>query len=176
MVRTGHNVGKDTENKTPRKWRPNVVRKKLYSAALDRLIRIKVCTSVLRTIDKNGGLDEYLLGEKPQRIKELGMFGWLLRWRLMQSPVVQERFRLERLRLGLVDEEPKATTTGMQGEQISQEELVHQIEQFDSELEQQQADELAAEGEVPSDALAGPESIPAEITIPENVNQPEHRA
>ena len=40
---------------------------------------------MLRTIDKCGGLDGYLLGNKAQRIKELGVKGWELRWRVMQS-------------------------------------------------------------------------------------------
>lgn len=57
---------------------------------------------VLRTIDKVGGLDEYLLGEKAMRIKELGPWGWKLRWRIMQSETVFQRFESERMRLGLV--------------------------------------------------------------------------
>lgn len=57
---------------------------------------------VLRTIDKVGGLDEYLLGDKPMRIKELGPWGWKLRWRIMQSEVIFERFAMERVKLGLV--------------------------------------------------------------------------
>ena len=56
---------------------------------------------VLRTIDKVGGLDEYLLGDKPARIKELGLEGWRLRWMVMNSRKVRDRFREERLRLGL---------------------------------------------------------------------------
>lgn len=56
---------------------------------------------VLRTIDKVGGLDEYLLGGKRARVKELGMGGWALRWRVWQTEMVTERFRRERERLGV---------------------------------------------------------------------------
>ncbi len=42
---------------------------------------------VLRTMDKVGGLDEYLMGEKPARIKELGVEGWRLRWMVMRRRV-----------------------------------------------------------------------------------------
>lgn len=56
---------------------------------------------VLRTIDKVGGLDEYLLGGKAARVKELGMGGWALRWRIWQTEMVRERFRRERERLGV---------------------------------------------------------------------------
>ncbi len=56
---------------------------------------------VLRTIDKVGGLDEYLLGNKPARIKELGVEGWRLRWEVMRTPKIRERIKAERVRLGL---------------------------------------------------------------------------
>lgn len=56
---------------------------------------------VLRTIDKVGGLDEYLLGGKRARVKELGMGGWELRWRIWQTDMVAERFRREREALGV---------------------------------------------------------------------------
>jgi len=55
----------------------------------------------MRTIDKVGGLDEYLLGEKSGRVRELGMGGWALRWRLMRTEKVRERFRLQRVAMGL---------------------------------------------------------------------------
>ncbi len=54
----------------------------------------------LRTIDKEGGLDNYLLGEKPARIKELGMGGWLLRWRIMNTNHVRRRVEQERQTAG----------------------------------------------------------------------------
>lgn len=55
----------------------------------------------MRTIKKCGGLDEYLLGEKPGRIKELGMEGWRLRWELLQTREVRKRYAGEREKLGL---------------------------------------------------------------------------
>jgi len=56
---------------------------------------------VLRTIDKLGGLDEYLLGEKETRIRELGESGWWLRWAIMQTAGVKKQFAAEREALGL---------------------------------------------------------------------------
>jgi large subunit ribosomal protein L28 len=47
--------------KTRRKFRPNVFFKKLYSETLDAMVRFHVTTSALRSIDKAGGLDNYIL-------------------------------------------------------------------------------------------------------------------
>lgn len=101
-IRFGHNVSEKHNVKTPRKWRPNVQRKRLWSKALKCWVQTRVTTRVLRTVDKVGGLDEYLLGNKPMRIKELGPWGWKLRWRIMQSEAIFQRFTEERVRLGLV--------------------------------------------------------------------------
>ncbi|KAK5175690.1 uncharacterized protein LTR77_000829 [Saxophila tyrrhenica] len=118
-IQFGNNVGPKFETKTRRTWHPNVFRKRLYSRALDRYVQIKVTTRVMRTIDKLGGLDEYLLGEKEARIKELGVSGWWLRWAIMQTRDVRERFLQERQLLGLpkegieaMIEEPEATVEG----------------------------------------------------------------
>ncbi|KAK4149669.1 ribosomal L28 family-domain-containing protein [Chaetomidium leptoderma] len=104
-IRFGNNVSERNEIKTRRKWRPNVHHKRLWSASLGVFVRTRVTTRVLRTVDKAGGLDEYLLGRKPQRVKDLGPWGWRLRWRIMQSPAVRERFANERAALGLPPKE-----------------------------------------------------------------------
>ncbi|OQO08575.1 hypothetical protein B0A48_06445 [Cryoendolithus antarcticus] len=101
QIQFGNNVSGRFETKTRRKWRPNIRAKKLYSRALGRTVQVRVSTRVLKTIDKLGGLDEYLLGEKEARIRELGESGWWLRWAVMQTGAVRERFRREREVLGL---------------------------------------------------------------------------
>ena len=83
-------------------WRPNVHNKKLWSNHLGRFVQVKVVARVLRTIDKLGGLDEYLVGnDSPARIKDLGVTGWALRWRVMQTKGYRDRAAAERRRLGL---------------------------------------------------------------------------
>lgn len=104
-IRFGNNVSEKNEIKTRRKWRPNVQHKRLWSASLGVYVRTRVTTRVLRTVDKVGGLDEYLLGIKPQRVKDLGPWGWRLRWRIMQTPSVRERFAEQREALGLPPKE-----------------------------------------------------------------------
>ena len=103
-LRFGNNVSEKYKVKTPRKWRPNVHSRRLWAESLGVHVRTRVTTRVLRTIDKVGGLDEYLLGSKSARIMELGPWGWKLRWRVMQTPSIKERFLEERKAMGLPDE------------------------------------------------------------------------
>ncbi|ODV57829.1 mitochondrial 54S ribosomal protein bL28m ASCRUDRAFT_78353 [Ascoidea rubescens DSM 1968] len=70
--------------KNRRKWKLNVLKKKLWSETLGKLIEVKVVASVLRTIEKEGGIDNYLIKEKSARIKELGPFGWQLRYQVLR--------------------------------------------------------------------------------------------
>lgn len=100
-IRFGNNVSTKGKNKSRRAWRPNILNKRLFSKALNRHVQIRVSSRVLRTIDKLGGLDEYLLGEKETRIRELGESGWWLRWAIMQTNAVKNRFAAERVALGL---------------------------------------------------------------------------
>ncbi|KAF9634092.1 putative 54s ribosomal protein l24 protein [Lasiodiplodia theobromae] len=137
-IQFGNNVAKKSELKTRRQWRPNIQRKTLFSRALNRGVRVRVASRVLRTIDKVGGLDEYLLGEKSARIKELGMGGWLLRWRLMQTDRVKKRYALQREQLGLPrDSLFDEQTRGMSGEKVSEEEMAEQVKYYDSMLEKE---------------------------------------
>ncbi|KAF9698588.1 hypothetical protein EKO04_003514 [Ascochyta lentis] len=101
MIQFGNNVSRKTETKTRRKWTPNVLSKSLYSVALKKRIKLRVTSNVMKTIDREGGLDEYLLKDSVQRVKELGPTGWALRWTLMQRPAVIDRLRAEAAALGL---------------------------------------------------------------------------
>ncbi|KAI9783038.1 MAG: 39S ribosomal protein L24, mitochondrial [Candelina submexicana] len=131
-IQFGNKISERTEIKTRRHWRPNIQHKRLWSASLEEWLKIRVAPRVLRTIDKVGGLDEYLLGEKPARIKELGMGGWRLRWRIMQTDVVRERYRLEREKLGLPESE---VNLAMDGSVVDEEELEDQSKRYDRDLE-----------------------------------------
>lgn len=101
-IQFGNKVSEKNALKSRRAWRPNIHSKRLWSDALGRFVHVKVQARVLRTVDKCGGLDEYLLGEKPGRVKELGVEGWRLRWLVMGTGKVRRRVGAEREALGLV--------------------------------------------------------------------------
>ena len=58
-VMSGNNVS-HAKNKTKRKFLPNLQNVKFFSKSLDRFFSMKVSTRALRSVEKNGGLDDYL--------------------------------------------------------------------------------------------------------------------
>lgn len=59
-VLAGNNVS-HAHNKTRRRFLPNVQKTSLLSDALGQQVTLKLSTRAIRTIEKNGGLDAYLL-------------------------------------------------------------------------------------------------------------------
>ncbi len=59
----GHNVS-HANNKTKRVFRPNLQVISLASDALGQVYKLKISMSALRSIDRSGGLDAYLLKAK----------------------------------------------------------------------------------------------------------------
>ncbi|KAI5797199.1 ribosomal L28 family-domain-containing protein, partial [Pyronema domesticum] len=98
----GNNVP-ESRYKTRRTWLPNVKQRKLYSECLGRWVDLKLAACVLRTVDKSGGLDNYLTGGKAARIKELGPFGWKLRWDIMSSKKYLQKRAAELEAMGLLE-------------------------------------------------------------------------
>jgi large subunit ribosomal protein L28 len=59
-VQVGNNVS-HANNKTRRRFLPNIQSRRLYSETLGRSVRLKIAANTLRTIEKRGGLDSYIL-------------------------------------------------------------------------------------------------------------------
>jgi large subunit ribosomal protein L28 len=59
-VLTGNNVS-HANNKTRRRFMPNLQETSLFSESLGRMIKVRVTTNGLRTIEHRGGLDAYLI-------------------------------------------------------------------------------------------------------------------
>ena len=97
----GNLVAKKGLSKARRFWRPNVHVKNFYVAELDARVKTRLTLRVLKTIRREGGLLNYLVKSKPARVKEIGPSGWRLRWLVMQTRAVQERFNDQRRQLGL---------------------------------------------------------------------------
>ena len=60
-VLTGNNVS-HANNKSRRRYLPNLQHVSLLSDILGTSVRLRISTNALRTIEHNGGLDAFLLG------------------------------------------------------------------------------------------------------------------
>lgn len=110
-IRSGNNVSFSMKS-TKRKFKPNVFKKRVYSEILDEMIQFHLTTSTLRSIDKAGGLDNYLM--KSRHVTDEGE-GYAAKKRIMK--VMKNKKKVE------------ALAAAEQGDEEAKEE----IEQQDSE-------------------------------------------
>ncbi len=66
-VQYGNNVS-HANNKTRRRFLPNVQDATFFSTALKRSVKVKATTSGIRTVEHKGGLDAYLLDTSPSKL------------------------------------------------------------------------------------------------------------
>jgi len=62
-VQTGNNVS-HANNKSRRRFLPNVQNISLYSESLGQNVRLKVSTAAMRSVEHRGGLDKFLIKAK----------------------------------------------------------------------------------------------------------------
>lgn len=67
-AQTGNNVS-HSHRKTKHQWLPNMQERALYSMSLDRSIRLALPSCVLRSVDRAGGLDNYLLNTPADQLE-----------------------------------------------------------------------------------------------------------
>lgn len=91
MQRKRSKTCSESGNKNLRAHLPNIVKAKLWSEALNKQIQTRVSTRLLRTITKEGGLDNYLLKDSPAREKTMGLKGWKLKYDILKAKEHQER-------------------------------------------------------------------------------------
>ncbi|KAF9127804.1 hypothetical protein BGW39_005623 [Mortierella sp. 14UC] len=86
QIQFGNNVP-FSKTKTRRTWLPNVQTKRLFSETLNDWIRLNMTTSVIRTVDKKGGLDRYLLETRDEL---LGAKGVELRGKVIEALKIKQ--------------------------------------------------------------------------------------
>lgn len=65
----GHNVS-HANNKTKRRFLPNLKKISFKSDALKRNVRLNVSNAALRTVDYKGGLDKFLITAKSKKLSK----------------------------------------------------------------------------------------------------------
>ena len=66
-VMSGNNVS-HANNKTRRRFLPNIQQTAMFSDALGCMVRLKLSTRAIRTIEHNGGLDAFLLSTPDRKL------------------------------------------------------------------------------------------------------------
>ena len=69
-VLTGNNVS-HANNKTRRRFLPNLQAASLLSDALGVAVTLRLSTRAIRTVERNGGIDAFLLGTPDRRLPEV---------------------------------------------------------------------------------------------------------
>ena len=69
QVLVGHKVS-HANNKTKRRFLPNLQNVSVLSESLGRTFRMRLTTSAIRTIEHKGGLDAYLMGTAETKLPE----------------------------------------------------------------------------------------------------------
>lgn len=69
IAQTGNNVS-HANNRTKRRFLPNLCNVTLISDTLNRSVRLRVSAHALRSVDHRGGLDEFLLKAKDADLPE----------------------------------------------------------------------------------------------------------
>lgn len=70
-VQTGNNVS-HSKRHTRRRFLPNLHNVSLLSDALGRKVSLRITAATLRSIDHNGSLDKFLLGQSATKLTPLG--------------------------------------------------------------------------------------------------------
>ena len=80
-VQSGNNVS-HANNKTRRRYLPNLQQTSLLSDILGTTIRVRLSTRAIRTVEHNGGLDAFLLGTPNRDLPEAAQ---VLKRRIVRS-------------------------------------------------------------------------------------------
>ena len=66
---SGNNVS-HANNRTKRRFIPNLQNVKLYSGTLQKYINLNITVRMMKTVEKNGGLDSYLIKTSNKNLAE----------------------------------------------------------------------------------------------------------
>ena len=64
---TGNNVS-HAVNKTKRRFYPNLHNTSFFSDILGKNVRLKVTSRAIKTVEKNGGIDNYIINAKNSKL------------------------------------------------------------------------------------------------------------
>ena len=67
---TGNNVS-HANNRTKRRFLPNIQNVRFFSESLNKYLSLKITVRTMRSVEKNGGIDNYLLKKSNRNLAPL---------------------------------------------------------------------------------------------------------
>ncbi len=67
---TGNNVS-HANNRTKRRFLPNIQNVRFFSESLNKYLSLKITVRTMRSVEKNGGIDSYLLKKSNRNLAPL---------------------------------------------------------------------------------------------------------
>ena len=80
-VQTGNNVS-HANNRSRRRYLPNMQKVSFHSEVLGKMLQVRACVAAVRTIEKRGGIDAYLLSTS---VEKLGQKARVLKRRIHKA-------------------------------------------------------------------------------------------
>jgi large subunit ribosomal protein L28 len=71
-TQSGHNVS-HSNRRTKRVFAPNLQKASLFSSALNQSLGVRITTRALRSVQRHGGIDAYLLATDDARLAPVGL-------------------------------------------------------------------------------------------------------
>ncbi|PWN22063.1 hypothetical protein BCV69DRAFT_281968 [Microstroma glucosiphilum] len=129
QLQTGNNVP-ESRQKTKRLFKPNVQRKAIWSEVLNEWVRLRLTTRGLRSIEKKGGLDQYIASTSDWK---LGEFGRTLRTAMGKKARILQREA--QLAQALAATAPKGTQPRATGRKVAASRAASDVDQTAQALE-----------------------------------------
>ena len=90
-VSRGNNVS-HAHNKTKRNFMPNLQRKNIYSDILNQMVRLKISTKAMKSIEFAGGLDKYIVSISNNKLSGKALkLKKAIKQKINKSPKVEKK-------------------------------------------------------------------------------------
>ena len=90
-ISLGNNVS-HAHNKTKRSFTPNLQRKNIYSDILNQMVRLKISTKAIKSIEFAGGLDKYIVSISNNKLSGKALkLKKAIKQKINKSPKVEKK-------------------------------------------------------------------------------------
>ena len=90
-ISLGNNVS-HAHNKTKRSFTPNLQRKNIYSDILNQMVRLKISTKAIKSIEFAGGFDKYIVSIPNKKLSSKALkLKKAIKTKIIKSPEIKKK-------------------------------------------------------------------------------------